>query len=119
MFSIPPIEDRNLKRLHSMAFGIPCINDDVYKCIPTPGQLFTNEYGEAPEWVLAPEGEGGEKRIIIPWPADCGYYPSSPKKDVGGRTKESTRLPIQEGCLISELANGQSGDQQSQPMARD
>ena len=49
-----------------MVFGIPRIDDDVYKCVPTrksriPGQLFTNEYGEAPDWVLLPEGEGGAK----------------------------------------------------------
>ena len=31
MFNIPPIEDKNLKRLHSMAFGISRIDDDVYK----------------------------------------------------------------------------------------
>ena len=29
MFNIPPIEDKNLKQLHSMAFGIPRIDDDV------------------------------------------------------------------------------------------
>ena len=31
MFNIPPVEDKNLKRLHSMAFGISRIDDDVYK----------------------------------------------------------------------------------------
>ena len=98
-----------------MAFGIPRI-DDVYKCIPTPGQLFTNEYGEAPDWVLSPEGEGGAKRIITPWPANCDYNPPSPRDGIDERTEESTRLQIPEECLISELASGQSGDQQSQPM---
>ena len=108
-----------LDTVSSMAFGIPRIDDDVYKCIPTPGQLFTNEYCEAPDWVLSPEGEGGAKRIITPWPASCDYYPPSPREDIGERTEESTRLPVPEGCLIPELANGQSGDQQPQPMARD
>ena len=121
MFNIPPVEDETLKRLHGMTFGIPRLDDDVYKCTPTPGQLFTNQWGDAPDWVLSPEGEGGAKSIITPWPADCDYYPPSSKKDICGRTEESTRLPIPEGCWISELANGQSGDQQSQPImtARD
>ena len=118
MLDIPPVEDKIL-RLHSMAFGIPRINDNIYKCIPTPGQLFINKYGEAPDWVLSPEGGGGAKRIMTPWPADCHNYPPSPRDDIDERTEESTRLPIPEGCLISELANGQSGDQQSQPIARD
>ena len=56
---------------------------------------------------------------MTPWPAGCHYYPPSPRDDINERTVESTRLPILEGCLISELANGQYGDQQSQPMARD
>ena len=96
-----------LTSLPSMAFGIPRIDDDIYKCIPTPGQLFTNKYGEAPDWVLLPEGEGCAKRIIMPWPENCGYYPPSPRKDIRGRSEESTRLSIPEGYLISELANGQ------------
>ena len=75
-------------------------DDDVYKGTPTPGQLFTNKWGDAPDWVLLPEGVGGAKGIITPWPADCKYYPPSPKKDIGGRTKASTRLPIQEGCFV-------------------
>ena len=45
--------------------------------------------------------------------------PAIAEEDIAGRTEESTSLPVLEGCLISELANGQSGDQQSQPMARD
>ena len=47
MFNITPIKNKNLKRLHSMAFGFHRITDDIYKCIPTPGQLFTNIYCEA------------------------------------------------------------------------
>ena len=119
MSNIQPIDHTNLKRLHGMAFSIARIDDDEYKCAKIPGQLFTNEYSEAPDWVLLPEGEGGAKRIMTPWPAGCHYYPPSPRDDIDERTVESTRLPILEGCLISELANGQYGDQQSQPMARD
>ena len=71
MFDILPIEDKNLKRLHSMAFGIPRIDDDIYKCTPTSGQLFTNQWVDAPDWVLSPAGEGCAKRSITPWPAEC------------------------------------------------
>ena len=104
-----------------MAFGIPRIDDNVYTCEPIPGKLYTNTSGETPDWVLSPEGEGGAKRIISPLPADFHYYPPpmQPKNDNDERTEESTRLPIPEGFLIAELANGQSGDQQSQPMARE
>ena len=119
MFIIPLVEDEALKQLHGMTFLIPRINDDSYKCTPTPGQPFNNEWGDAPDWVLSQEGERGAKRTITPWPADCEFYPLSPKKDNDKRTKANTGLPIPEGCLISELANGQSGDQLSQPMARD
>ena len=83
MFNIPRVEDKILKRPHSMTFGIPRIDDDIYKCTPTPGQLFTNQWGDAPVWVLSQEGEGGVKRIITPWQAVCEYYPPSPKKDIG------------------------------------
>ena len=65
------MEDETLKRLHSMTLGIPRIDDDVYKCNPTPGQLFTNKWGYAEDWVLLPEGNGGVKRTVTPWPADC------------------------------------------------
>jgi hypothetical protein len=54
-----------------MTLGIPRIDDDVYKCNPTPGQLFTNKWGYAEDWVLLPEGNGGVKRTVTPWPADC------------------------------------------------
>ena len=28
----------------------------IYKCEPTPGQLFTNSFGGPPDWVMSPEG---------------------------------------------------------------
>ena len=104
MFDIPVVKDENLNRLHAMAFGIPRIDDEAYKCSPKVGELFTNQWGDAPDWVLLLEGYGGARRTITPWPASCEYYPpaQSPKKDSGGRTDENIRLPIQEGCLISE-----------------
>ena len=108
MFDIPPVTDATLNRLHAMTFGIPRVDDDVYKCTLQVGELFTNQWGDAPDWVLLPEGDGGARRTITPWPASCGYYTQSPKKDDGGRTTESTRLPIPEGCLISEWVNGQT-----------
>ena len=79
MFSIPTVTRKNLIRMHSMAFGIPRINDNANTCIPTPGQLFTNKWGEAPDWVLMSEGVLGAKRTITPWPADCEHYPASPE----------------------------------------
>ena len=65
MFNIPPVEDETLKRLHGMTFGIPRIDYDVYKCTPTPGQLFTNKCCDAPDLVLSPEGEGGAKWTMM------------------------------------------------------
>ena len=61
MFSIPTVTRKNLIRMHSMAFGIPRINGDAYTCIPTPGQLFTNKWGDAPDWVLMPEGYSAQR----------------------------------------------------------
>ena len=68
MFSIPPVTHKNLIRLHSMAFGIPRItgNYNAYTCIPTPGQLFTNQWGDAVDWVLMPKGVLGAKRTSTP-----------------------------------------------------
>ena len=78
MFALPEIiSHKDLLRLHSMALGIPRINDGAYTCIPTPGQLFTNRWGDALDWVLLPEGVLGATRTITPWPADCPYYPDS------------------------------------------
>ena len=73
MFAIPPNDSghKNLKGLHGMTFSIPSIDGDVYKCVSIPGQLLTNKYGEAQDWVLSPEGEGCAKRIMTPWPAGC------------------------------------------------
>ena len=106
-----------------MAFCIPRIDNNVYKCEPIPGKPFTNASGEAQDWVLSPGGDGGDRAIMSAWPADFPYYisplPTPPSNDHDERTEESTRLPILEGCLISELTNGQSGDQQPQPMAEE
>ena len=70
MFDIPHLDNRQLQRHHCMAFGIPRIDDDVEKYQPIPGKLFTNASAEAPDWVLSPEGKGGAKRIMAPWPVD-------------------------------------------------
>ena len=59
-----------------MTFGIPRIDHDANTCIPIPGKLFTNQWGDAPDWVLMPEGVLDAKRTITPWPADCEYYDS-------------------------------------------
>ena len=41
-------------------FGISRIDDDVHKCEPIPGKLFTNDARPlSPDWVLSQEGEGG------------------------------------------------------------
>ena len=64
MFDIPPVTDATLNRLHAMAFGIPRIDDDAHKCTPTVGELFTNQWGDAPDWVLLPEGDGGARRSL-------------------------------------------------------
>ena len=66
MFDIPPVEDPTLNRLHAMAFGIPRIDDDAYKCTPKVGELFTNQWGDAPDWVRLPEGDGSARRTITP-----------------------------------------------------
>ena len=107
-----------------MAFGIPRIDDSEYKCEPILGKLFTIASGEAPDWVLLQEGAGGAQLIMSAWPAPAlRMYgtppPTPPNSKPGGRTKDCTRLIIQEGCLNSEFTNGQSGDQQPQRMTGD
>ena len=105
MFAILMLNHEQLAKLHGMALGIPRIDESVYKCEPILGKLFTNASG------------------VAAWPADMPYYgtppPTPPSSQYGGRTKDCTRLPIPEGCSISEFANGQSGDHQPQPMAED
>ncbi len=98
---------------HGTTMGIPRINDPIYKCEPTPGQLFTNNFGGPPDWVLSPEGDGCGPVETKSWPAgltrmDKGEVPAP-------HAEECARLPIPEGCLISEYANGQSDDQRPHP----
>ena len=81
MFPIPPVTHKNLIRLHSMAFGIPRINDNAYTCIPTPGQLFTNQWGDAQDWVLMQEGVSAQRGPLrhglrIDYPGSPEYYQS-------------------------------------------
>ena len=54
---------------HGTTMGIPRINDPIYKCEPTPGQLFTNSFGGPPDWVLSSEGDGCGPVEIKSWPA--------------------------------------------------
>ena len=61
MFDIPPLDHKNVQLLHGMAFGIPRIDNNGYKCEPIPCKLFTNASGEAPDWVLSPEEKEGIK----------------------------------------------------------
>ena len=118
MFDIPPVTDATLNRLHAMAFCIPRIDDDAYKCTPTVGELFTNQWGEAPDWVLLPRGMAVREGLSRHDQRAAGTTRSHPRR-TDGRTDENTRLPIPEGCLISEWMNGQSGDHLSRPMAMD
>ena len=64
MFAIPYLDQEQLARLHGMAFSIPRIDDSVHKCGPIPTKLFTNASGEAPDWLLSQEGEGGAHVIM-------------------------------------------------------
>ena len=110
-----------------MLLSIPLIDDSMYKCEPTPEELYNNEYGGPPDWELSPEAEGGAHVITSSCPADMPWGtlsptppPKPPSSKHNERTTDCTSLPIPEGCLISVFANGQQpGDQQSQPMARD
>ena len=61
MFAIPPIDHKTLKRLHCMAFGIPRIDDDVYRCVLIPGQLLTNAYGKALTGYCCRRGQAVQK----------------------------------------------------------
>ena len=64
MFAISLLNREQLVKLHGMAFGIPRFDDSVYKCELILGKLFTNASGEAPDWVLSPEVEGGAHVIM-------------------------------------------------------
>ncbi len=97
--------------------GIPRINDPIYKCEPTPGQLFTNSFGGPPGCVLSQEGDGCGQVEIKSWPA--GLTTMDNGEGLPLHAEECPRLPIPEGCLISEYANGQSGDQRQHPKEAD
>ena len=110
------ISELNHEEQHGMSLDIPRTDDSVHKCEPILGNLFTIASGGAPDWVLSPEGGGGARVIMLAWPADMLWESRSKQS---GRTEDCTRLPILEGGLISEFANGQSDDQQPKPMAED
>ncbi len=73
------------------------------------GKLFENDSGGPPDWVLSQEGDMCGPVVIEAWPADCTTMDKV--SGLGPHAEECTRLPIPEGCLISEYAHGQSGDQ--------
>ena len=70
MFYIPKLNNEQQGRIHEMSLSIPRIDDSMYKCEMTPEELYTSEYGDPPDWVLSPEGEGGARVITSSWPAD-------------------------------------------------
>ena len=81
MFYIPKFNHEQLALIHGMSLSrIPRIDDSMYKCEPTPKELYTNEYGDPPDWVLSQEGEGGARVITSSWPADMpwGTQPPTP-----------------------------------------
>ncbi len=69
MFYILHLDTAQLYRLHGITMGVPSINDPIFKCEPTPGQLFTNGLGGPPDWVLSQEGGGGPV-VIESWPTE-------------------------------------------------
>ena len=73
MFYIPKLNHEQLGRIHGMSLSIPRIDDSMYKCEPTPKELYTNEYGDPPDRVLSPEGEGGAHVITSSWPVDMPW----------------------------------------------
>ncbi len=109
VFFKPHLNTAQISRVHGITMGIPCINNPIYNCEPTPGQFFTNSFGGPPDWVLSPEGDGCGPLVIESWPAEL----TTIGEGRAPHAEECTGLPIpsQEGCLISEFANGQSGDQ--------
>jgi hypothetical protein len=113
VFFIPPLDTAQLFRVHGITMGIPLINDLIYQCEPTPGQLFTNGFGGLPDWILSPEGGGRGQVVIESWPAELTTMDKG--EGLAPHVEECTRLPIPEGRLISEYANGQSGDQLPPP----
>ena len=70
MFYIPKHNHEQLGRIPGMPISIQRI-DSMYKCELTPEELYTNEYGDPPDWVLSPEGEGRVHVITSSW--GCGY----------------------------------------------
>ena len=92
---MPTFNHKQLRKLHGMAFGNPGVDNDVYKCEPIPGKLFTNASGEAPDWVLTQEGEGSARMIMSAWPADFPYYesqlPTKPRDDHNEHAEDSAR----------------------------
>jgi hypothetical protein len=69
IFAMPHLDYTQLWKLHCMAFGIPCIDDDVYKCEPIPNKLprFTNSSREAPDWVYP----------YRTFPQNCRFFPQN------------------------------------------
>ena len=108
MFYFPHLTSKQFARLHGIAVGIPRINDPIYKCEPTIGKLYTNAYGGPTDWVLSPEGDTSEPVVIEVWPADSDVTTMDRRSDPKHNPAATgcTRLPIREGYLIPEYANG-------------
>jgi hypothetical protein len=54
-FAMLPLDHEQLARLHGMSSGMQRIDNSIYKCCVW--KLYTNDDGEAPDWVLQLEGK--------------------------------------------------------------
>ena len=89
MFYIPKFNHELLARIHGMSFSIPQIDDSMYKCELILEELYTNEYGDPPDWVLSQEGEGGAQVITSSWPADMPWGTQSPTPPPSSKHKSA------------------------------
>jgi hypothetical protein len=112
-YVLHPASGRCATFLHPWNHHVNSPYHHIYKCAQTPGQLFTNCFGGPPDWVLSPKGDGRGPVVIESWTA--ALTTMDKQEGLAPHAEECSRLPIQEGCLISEYANGQSSDQRPPP----
>ena len=94
MFAIPLLNNEQLAKLHGTAFGIPRIDDSVYKCELILGKRFTNASSEAPDWVLSLEGEGGAHCYAV---RDIGSIGEQSRRTTGRLGSTGLRAMLSEG----------------------
>ncbi len=107
-YSQPLSREEKHKRQHLWT-GIPMHNYAIYLRTPTPGKLFTNEFGAPSDWVVLKEGG-----VLEVMKAQCSRY----LPDYPFQRGVSTRICLEWRMVSQAIILTDTADPESQRHAR-